>query len=94
MSIGLAEIAPGGILPLHHHEPAEIYHVVDGEGVVEVEGVAHHLHPGISMFIPADAWHRRPTLAPSRSASCSCSRPKASRRSSTTSIDHGRKRFS
>jgi mannose-6-phosphate isomerase-like protein (cupin superfamily) len=21
-------------------------------------GVAHRLHPGISVFIPADAWHR------------------------------------
>ncbi|WP_159718647.1 cupin domain-containing protein [Geminicoccus flavidas] len=58
MSMGLAEIAPGGILPLHHHAPAEIYHVLDGEGVVGIEGVAHRLQAGISVFIPPDAWHQ------------------------------------
>jgi len=64
MSMGLAEIAPGGILPLHHHKPGEIYHVIDGEGVVEIEDVAHRLHSGVSVFIPPDAWHCTTTTGP------------------------------
>ena len=43
MSVGLAEIEPGGVLPLHHHAPAEVYHVLEGEGLAEVEGEAHEL---------------------------------------------------
>lgn len=57
MSMGLAEIAPGGVLPLHHHPPAEIYHVLVGEGRCYVEGLAHELAPGVSLFIPPDAQH-------------------------------------
>ena len=58
MSMGLAEVAPGGVLPLHHHAPAEIYHVLEGEGRCEVEGMAHELRAGTSLFIPAGARHR------------------------------------
>ena len=57
MCMGLAEIAPGGRLPLHHHAPAEIYHVLAGEGRCDVEGVAHEMLPGVSLFIPPDALH-------------------------------------
>jgi len=63
MSMGLAEIAPGGVLPLHHHAPAEVYHVVGGEGLAEVEGAPHALHPGVSLFIPGGARHRTTNTA-------------------------------
>ena len=46
MSAGIAEIAPGGVLPLHRHAPPELYHVIEGQGVAEVEGTAHALRPG------------------------------------------------
>jgi quercetin dioxygenase-like cupin family protein len=58
MSAGIAEVAPGGVLPLHHHAPPELYHVLDGEGLAEVEGTAHALRAGVSLFIPGDARHR------------------------------------
>jgi quercetin dioxygenase-like cupin family protein len=58
MSVGLAEIGPGGVLPLHHHAPAEVYHVFEGQGRAEVEGEAHELRPGRLLFIPANAKHR------------------------------------
>ena len=58
LSMGLAEFPPGAVLPLHHHAPAEIYHVLDGEGLTEVEGEPHRLRPGVSLFIPANARHR------------------------------------
>ena len=64
LSFGLAEVAPGGVLPLHHHAPAEIYHVLDGEGRTEVEGVPHELRGGVSLFIPANARHRTTNTGP------------------------------
>ena len=57
MSMGLAEIRPGSIEPLHHHEPAEIYHVMEGEGVAEVDEKEYRLRPDVSLFIPPDARH-------------------------------------
>jgi quercetin dioxygenase-like cupin family protein len=58
MTLGLAEFPPGAVLPLHHHAPAEVYHALEGEGLVEVEGEPHRLRPGLSLFIPANARHR------------------------------------
>ena len=63
LSMGMAEIRPGGLLPLHRHAPAEIYHVLEGHGQVEIEGARHPLRPGGAVFIPPDAWHE--TLADS-----------------------------
>jgi quercetin dioxygenase-like cupin family protein len=58
MTVGLAEFPPGAVLPLHHHAPAEVYHVLEGDGLAEVEGESHRLRAGVSLFIPADARHR------------------------------------
>jgi quercetin dioxygenase-like cupin family protein len=65
MSIGMAEIAPGGVLPLHHHAPAEIYHVLEGHGEVVVGDARHELRPGRLVFIPADMQHRTSNTGPS-----------------------------
>lgn len=58
LTMGVAELAPGAVLPLHHHAPAEIYHVLGGEGVVEVDGAPRPVRAGSSLFIPGDAKHR------------------------------------
>jgi quercetin dioxygenase-like cupin family protein len=57
ISIGLAEIAAGGKLPLHRHAPAEVYHVTEGEGVVHIDEDEYELRPGTAVFIPPQAWH-------------------------------------
>jgi quercetin dioxygenase-like cupin family protein len=64
LSMGLAEFPPGAVLPLHHHAPAEIYHVLEGEGLAEVEGEPHRLRAGASLFIPAGARHRTTNTGP------------------------------
>lgn len=64
LSFGLAEFPPGAVLPLHRHAPAEIYHVLDGEGRTEIEGVPHELRAGISLFIPPNARHRTTNTGP------------------------------
>ena len=54
---GFAIVGPGGNLAKHRHAPAEVYHVVAGQGTVTVEGTAHRVAPGSTVFIPGNAWH-------------------------------------
>ena len=55
--IGLTELAPGGWLGLHRHTQAEVYHLVEGSGVVVLDGVEHRVAAGSAVFIPGDAEH-------------------------------------
>jgi quercetin dioxygenase-like cupin family protein len=64
LSMGLAEFPPGAVLPLHRHAPAEVYHGLEGEGLVEIEGEPHRLRAGVSLFIPAGARHRTTNTGP------------------------------
>ena len=54
---GVAEIAPGGVLPRHHHEPEETYYVLSGRGVVEIDDTRTEIGPGTAVFIPPSAEH-------------------------------------
>lgn len=54
---GIAEIAPGAVLPRHHHEPEETYYVVSGRGLVEIEDARAEIGPGTAVFIPPAAEH-------------------------------------
>ena len=54
---GLTELAPGGWLGLHRHTQAEVYHLVEGSGVVVLDGVEHPVAAGSAVFIPGDAEH-------------------------------------
>ena len=54
---GIAEIAPGGELMRHHHEPAETYYILSGQGEMEIEGRTRALGPGSAVYIPPDARH-------------------------------------
>ena len=54
---GVAEIAPGGMLPRHHHEPEETYYVLSGRGEVEIEDVRTEIGPGTAVFIASGARH-------------------------------------
>lgn len=58
LTAGLMEIESGGAgLALHRHAEPEVYHVVAGEGVIVVDGVAHPVRAGATIFIPGDAEH-------------------------------------
>jgi mannose-6-phosphate isomerase-like protein (cupin superfamily) len=57
LTAGVAEVEPGGWLGLHRHEPAEIYYVIEGRGIVVLDGVEHTVGPGSAVFIPGDAEH-------------------------------------
>ena len=54
---GLGELAPGGWLGLHRHTQAEVYHLVEGSGVVVLDGDEHPVAAGSAVFIPGNAEH-------------------------------------
>ena len=57
LSAGIAELAPGDQLDLHHHQPAEMYFVLEGRGCCTVADEDHELNPGTAPFIPSNAPH-------------------------------------
>ncbi|MGB7242405.1 MAG: cupin domain-containing protein [Sulfitobacter sp.] len=55
--LGVAQIPAGGVLAAHRHPPAEFYFVLSGFGVVTIDGVAHDVTHGSSVFVPGNAEH-------------------------------------
>ena len=54
---GIAELAVGGWLGLHRHDPAELYHVLEGEGEVTVDGRRHAVGRGTTVHVPGSSEH-------------------------------------
>lgn len=48
---------PGFENGLHTHEPAEIFHVIDGEMMLYVDGETQHLKPGMTGYVSASEPH-------------------------------------
>ena len=57
LSLGFAEIAPGGELVLHYHSPSEIYVVTDGIGILNKSGKSEEIKKGDVVFIGKDEKH-------------------------------------
>jgi mannose-6-phosphate isomerase-like protein (cupin superfamily) len=58
MTAGIAEILPGAARGrLHRHKEAEIYYIIEGSGVMLLNGEETPVGPGASVFIPGDALH-------------------------------------
>ena len=58
LSAGIA-VCPSrtGHLCAHRHVQAEIYHILDGEGEVTIDGVSSKVDAGSTVFIPGNAEH-------------------------------------
>lgn len=41
----------------HHHEQEEVWHVLEGELEVTIDGAAHLARPGMVAIVPAEALH-------------------------------------
>jgi mannose-6-phosphate isomerase-like protein (cupin superfamily) len=55
---GIARCAPStGHLCVHQHRQAEVYHIIQGNGVVTIDGVESAVETGSVVFIPGDAKH-------------------------------------
>lgn len=59
LTLGVTELAPGQPSPFlpHRHAQTEIYYVISGQGIVEIDGVEHALRAGSSVFIPGNWPH-------------------------------------
>lgn len=57
MVSGFAEVPAGRDFHVHRHEPAEIYHVLAGEGVVHLDGREFPVEAGSVVFIPGGSRH-------------------------------------
>ena len=57
LSVGFAEIAPGGDLTLHYHSPAEIYVVTNGKGILNKSGELEEIKKDDVVYISGNAKH-------------------------------------
>ena len=54
---GVADLEVGGWLGHHRHEPSEIYYVLQGEGVLTIEGEEHAVRSGTAVYVPSNSEH-------------------------------------
>ena len=57
LSLGFAEIDPGGDLILHYHYPDEIYVITDGMGTLNKSGELEEIKKGDVVFIGGNEKH-------------------------------------
>lgn len=58
LSTGIIEVAVGGELSLHHHQPQEIYIIRAGEGLLlQAGGKTKRLHKDSVVYIPQNEKH-------------------------------------
>jgi mannose-6-phosphate isomerase-like protein (cupin superfamily) len=74
-SLAEASLPAGAEIERHYHRLSEeFYYVIEGSGVMEVEGVEREVSVGDAILIPAGAWHRIRAIEPLRFLCC-CSPP-------------------
>ena len=57
ISSGVAEFAVGASAPTHYHDAEESVIVIEGEGLMVINGEEHVLRPNDAAFIPPGAHH-------------------------------------
>lgn len=58
LTAGIATLPPreGQLCP-HRHSHAEIYHIISGRGIMQIDGVEQEVSAGSVVYIPGDAEH-------------------------------------
>ena len=54
---GVSDLEVGGWLAHHRHEPPELYFVLDGEGILTIDGEDHEVRSGTAAHIPGNSEH-------------------------------------
>ena len=54
---GVTDLEVGGWLGHHRHEPPEIYYVLEGTGIVTIDGEEHPVSADTAVFIPGNSEH-------------------------------------
>jgi len=75
-SLAEASLTPGTATQRHYHQTTEeFYFILDGHGLMEINGSSQPVQPGDAILIPPGAWHQiTATTSPLRFLCC-CSPP-------------------
>ena len=57
VTCGVALLGPGDWLARHRHAPPEVYYVLEGAGIVFLDGEERRVEAGDAVFIPGMALH-------------------------------------
>ena len=57
LTLGVANLPPGGMLKEHRHKQEEVYLVLEGSGLVKVGDEEFAVEAGSAVFIPGDVLH-------------------------------------
>jgi quercetin dioxygenase-like cupin family protein len=57
LTMGIAKIPPSEALHEHRHQQAEIYLILEGTGLVTIDGKTRPLGAGCAVFIPGNIVH-------------------------------------
>jgi len=57
LAITIVEMEPGGFQHLHSHEPEQMYYILDGYGLMSVDGEEQTVQAGDCIFFPPSAVH-------------------------------------
>jgi len=66
MTVAHYEFARGSSIHEHFHPQEEIYHVLDGELELTVDGAVHIARPGVAVIVPSNARHSARALCDGR----------------------------
>lgn len=58
MSLGLYSLPAGGVDTQKPHSEDEVYYVVEGRGMIHVDGEDRPVEPGTTVFVAAHVEHR------------------------------------
>ena len=76
-SLAEATLPAGGETERHYHKVSEeFYYVLEGAGVMEINGEEWEVGPGDSILIPSGAWHQIKATKPMQFLCC-CAPPYA-----------------
>jgi mannose-6-phosphate isomerase-like protein (cupin superfamily) len=74
-SLAEATVEAGRVTERHYHRLSEeIYFILEGEGVMEIDGEERRVGPGDGILIPRGAWHRIRAIGRLRFL-CGCAPP-------------------
>lgn len=74
-SLAEASLPVGGATDRHYHRASEeLYYLLEGSGIMEIDGVEKEVVPGDAILIPAGAWHQIRATSPLRFLCC-CAPP-------------------
>ena len=57
LTLGVGRLPPGASLREHRHQQPEVYLVLEGSGVVTIDGATRPVDAGTGVFIPGNAAH-------------------------------------